>query len=115
MVDWYEKMVNKYPIISIEDGLDQNDWEGTKLLTDRLGDRIQLVGDDLFVTNTEKLARGIEEGISNSILIKVNQIGTLTETFEEIEMAKSAGFTYVISYRSGVTVDMSITVIAVAT
>src|SRR5690625_6770175 len=101
MVDWYEQMVDKYPIISIEDGLDQNDWEGTKLLTDRLGDRIQIVGDDLFVTNTEKLAKGIEEGISNSILIKVNQIGTLTETFEAIEMATRAGFTSVISHRSG--------------
>src|SRR5699024_7781922 len=82
MVSWYEEMVEKEPIISIEDGLDENDWEGHKLLTDRLGDHVQLVGDDLFVTNTEKLFRGIEEGISNSILIKVNQIGTLTETFE---------------------------------
>src|SRR5699024_1800919 len=91
MVDWYEEMVEKYPIVSIEDGLDQNDWDGHKLLTSRLGDRVQLVGDDLFVTNTEKLAKGIREGISNSILIKVNQIGTLTETFEAIEMAKRAG------------------------
>lgn len=115
MVEWYEQMVDKYPIISIEDGLDQNDWEGTKLLTDRLGDRIQLVGDDLFVTNTEKLAKGIEEGISNSILIKVNQIGTLTETFEAIEMAKRAGFTCVISHRSGETEDATIADIAVAT
>lgn len=115
MVDWYESMVDKYPIISIEDGLDQNDWEGHKVLTERLGDRIQLVGDDLFVTNTEKLARGIEEGISNSILIKVNQIGTLTETFEAIEMAKRAGFTNVISHRSGETEDVTIADIAVAT
>src|SRR5690625_1098 len=115
MVDWYEQMVDKYPIISIEDGLDQNDWEGTKLLTERLGDRIQIVGDDLFVTNTEKLAKGIEEGISNSILIKVNQIGTLTETFEAIEMAKRAGFTNVISHRSGETEDATIADIAVAT
>lgn len=115
MVDWYEEMVNKYPIISIEDGLDENDWEGHKLLTDRLGDRIQLVGDDLFVTNTKKLARGIEEGISNSILIKVNQIGTLTETFDAIEMAKRAGFTSVISHRSGETEDATIADIAVAT
>ena len=115
MVDWYEKMVEKYPIISIEDGLDENDWEGHKLLTDRLGDRVQLVGDDLFVTNTEKLFRGIEEGISNSILIKVNQIGTLTETFEAIEMAKTAGFTAVISHRSGETEDATIADIAVAT
>src|SRR5690625_1202850 len=103
MVDWYEEMVNKYPIISIEDGLDENDWEGHKLLTERLGDRVQLVGDDLFVTNTEKLSKGIEQGISNSILIKVNQIGTLTETFEAIEMAKKAGYTAVISHRSGET------------
>lgn len=115
MVDWYEKMVEKYPIISIEDGLDQNDWEGHKLLTERLGSRVQLVGDDLFVTNTEKLARGIEEGISNSILIKVNQIGTLTETFDAIEMAKRAGFTSVISHRSGETEDATIADIAVAT
>src|SRR5699024_1856311 len=115
MVEWYEEMINKYPIISIEDGLDQNDWEGHKLLTDRLGDRVQLVGDDLFVTNTEKLARGIDEGISNSILIKVNQIGTLTETFEAIEMAKKAGFTSVISHRSGETEDAIIADIAVAT
>lgn len=115
MVDWYEAMVEKYPIISIEDGLDENDWEGHKLLTDRLGDRVQLVGDDLFVTNTDKLARGIEEGISNSILIKVNQIGTLTETFEAIEMAKLAGYTAVISHRSGETEDATIADIAVAT
>ena len=115
MVDWYEEMVSKYPIISIEDGLDENDWEGHKLLTERLGDKIQLVGDDLFVTNTKKLARGIEEGISNSILIKVNQIGTLTETFEAIEMAKRAGFTSVISHRSGETEDATIADIAVAT
>lgn len=115
MVNWYEEMVDKYPIISIEDGLDENDWEGHKLLTDRLGDRIQLVGDDLFVTNTEKLFRGIEEGITNSILIKVNQIGTLTETFEAIEMAKLAGFTAIISHRSGETEDATIADIAVAT
>lgn len=115
MVDWYEEMVNKYPIISIEDGLDENDWEGHKLLTERLGEKVQLVGDDLFVTNTKKLARGIEEGISNSILIKVNQIGTLTETFEAIEMAKRAGFTSVISHRSGETEDATIADIAVAT
>ena len=101
MVDWYETLVDKYPIISIEDGLDENDCDGHKLLTDRIGDRVQLVGDDLFVTNTEKLAQGIENGISNSILIKVNQIGTLTETFEAIEMAKRAGYTAVISHRSG--------------
>src|SRR5699024_5162338 len=103
-----------YPIISIEDGLDENDWEGHKLLTDRLGDRVQLVGDDLFVTNTEKLARGIEEGVGNSILIKVNQIGTLTETFEAIEMAERAGYTSLISHRSGETEDTTIADIAVA-
>lgn len=114
MVDWYADMVDKYPIISIEDGLDENDWEGHKLLTDRLGDRVQLVGDDLFVTNTEKLARGIEEGVGNSILIKVNQIGTLTETFEAIEMAERAGYTSVISHRSGETEDTTIADIAVA-
>jgi len=115
MVDWYEEMVNKYPIVSIEDGLDENDWEGHKLLTERLGDRIQLVGDDLFVTNTEKLAQGIKQGVSNSILIKVNQIGTLTETFDAIEMAKRAGYTAVISHRSGETEDATIADIAVAT
>jgi len=115
MVDWYEEMVDKYPIISIEDGLDENDWEGTKLLTERIGNRVQLVGDDLFVTNTEKLAQGIEQGVGNSILIKVNQIGTLTETFEAIEMAKRAGYTAVISHRSGETEDATIADIAVAT
>src|SRR5699024_9430530 len=113
MVDWFEDMVNKYPIVSIEDGLDQNDWEGHRLLTERLGKKVQLVGDDLFVTNTEKLARGIEEGVSNSILIKVNQIGTLTETFDAIEMAKRAGYTCVISHRSGETEDATIADIAV--
>lgn len=115
MVDFYEELCNKYPIISIEDGLDENDWEGFKLLTERLGDKVQLVGDDLFVTNTEKLARGIKEGIGNSILIKVNQIGTLSETFEAIEMAKRAGYTNVISHRSGETEDTTIADIAVAT
>ncbi len=115
MVDWYEEMVNKYPIISIEDGLDENDWEGHKLLTERIGNKVQLVGDDLFVTNTTKLSQGIEQGISNSILIKVNQIGTLTETFDAIEMAKRAGYTAVISHRSGETEDSTIADIAVAT
>src|SRR5699024_1874001 len=108
-------MVNKYPIVSIEDGLDEDDWDGHKLLTERIGDRVQLVGDDLFVTNTEKLSQGIEYGVSNSILIKVNQIGTLTETFEAIEMAKRAGYTAVISHRSGETEDATIADIAVAT
>src|SRR5690606_31872631 len=108
MVDWYEELCNKYPIVSIEDGLDENDWAGHKLLTERLGKKVQLVGDDLFVTNTEKLERGIEEGVGNSILIKVNQIGTLTETFDAIEMAKRAGYTAVISHRSGESEDTTI-------
>ncbi len=115
MVDWYEELASKYPIISIEDGLDENDWEGHKLLTERIGNKVQLVGDDLFVTNTKKLAEGIEKGIANSILIKVNQIGTLTETFDAIEMAKRAGYTAVISHRSGETEDNTIADIAVAT
>ncbi|HWO75607.1 MAG TPA: phosphopyruvate hydratase [Bacillus sp. (in: firmicutes)] len=115
MVAWYEELVSKYPIISIEDGLDENDWAGHKLLTERIGDRVQLVGDDLFVTNTKKLAQGIEQGVGNSILIKVNQIGTLTETFDAIEMAKRAGYTAVISHRSGETEDSTIADIAVAT
>ncbi|MCJ1909218.1 phosphopyruvate hydratase [Planococcus ruber] len=115
MVDWYEELSNKYPIVSIEDGLDENDWEGHKLLTERIGDRVQLVGDDLFVTNTKKLAQGIEQGVGNSILIKVNQIGTLTETFDAIEMAKRAGYTAVISHRSGESEDVTIADIAVAT
>ncbi|QXE00875.1 enolase [Terribacillus aidingensis] len=115
MVNWYEEMTNKYPIISIEDGLDENDWEGHKLLTDRLGDKVQLVGDDLFVTNTVRLKQGIEQGVGNSILVKVNQIGTLTETFDAIEMAKRAGYTAVISHRSGESEDATIADIAVAT
>lgn len=115
MVAWYEELAAKYPIISIEDGLDENDWAGHKLLTDRLGKKVQLVGDDLFVTNTTKLAQGIEQGVGNSILIKVNQIGTLTETFDAIEMAKRAGYTAVISHRSGETEDNTIADIAVAT
>jgi enolase len=115
MVAFYEELVNKYPIVSIEDGLDENDWDGFKLLTERIGDRVQLVGDDLFVTNTTKLAEGIEKGIGNSILIKVNQIGTLTETFDAIEMAKRAGYTAVISHRSGESEDSTIADIAVAT
>ncbi|HEY9576838.1 MAG TPA: phosphopyruvate hydratase, partial [Pseudobacillus sp.] len=115
MVDWYEDLVSKYPIISIEDGLDENDWEGHKMLTERIGSKVQLVGDDLFVTNTEKLSQGIEQGVGNAILIKVNQIGTLTETFDAIEMAKRAGYTAVISHRSGETEDATIADIAVAT
>ncbi|PGM56808.1 phosphopyruvate hydratase [Bacillus sp. AFS053548] len=115
MVDFYEQLCNDFPILSIEDGLDENDWDGHKLLTERLGSRVQLVGDDLFVTNTKKLAEGIEKGIANSILIKVNQIGTLTETFDAIEMAKRAGYTAVVSHRSGETEDSTIADIAVAT
>ncbi|AQX53283.1 phosphopyruvate hydratase [Priestia flexa] len=115
MVDFYEELVNEFPIVSIEDGLDENDWDGHKLLTDRIGGKVQLVGDDLFVTNTKKLAQGIEQGVGNSILIKVNQIGTLTETFEAIEMAKRAGYTAVVSHRSGETEDATIADIAVAT
>lgn len=115
MVNFYEELVNEFPIISIEDGLDENDWAGHKLLTERIGGKVQLVGDDLFVTNTKKLAQGIEQGVGNSILIKVNQIGTLTETFEAIEMAKRAGYTAVVSHRSGETEDATIADIAVAT
>lgn len=114
-VDYLEELVNKYPIITIEDGMDENDWDGWKLLTERLGKRVQLVGDDLFVTNTDKLSEGIEKGIGNSILIKVNQIGTLTETFNAIEMAQKAGYTAVVSHRSGETEDATIADIAVAT
>ncbi len=112
--DFYAELIDKYPIVSIEDGLDENDWDGWKTLTNKIGDRVQLVGDDLLVTNTEKLARSIEEGIANSILIKVNQIGTLTETLEAVEMAKRAGYTAVISHRSGETEDTTISDIAVA-
>lgn len=115
MVKFYEKWVKQYPIISIEDGMAENDWKGWKMMTETLGDKIQIVGDDVFVTNTEILAQGIEQGIANSILIKVNQIGTLTETFDCIEMAKRAGYTAVISHRSGETEDSTIADIAVAT
>ena len=115
MVDFFESLVDKYPIVSIEDALDENDWEGHKMLTERIGDRVQLVGDDLFVTNTKKLSEGIAKGVGNAILIKVNQIGTLTETFEAIEMAKRAGYTAVVSHRSGETEDVTIADIAVAT
>lgn len=114
-IAYLEELVNKYPIITIEDGMDENDWEGWKKLTERLGDKVQLVGDDFFVTNTEYLSRGIKEGAANSILIKVNQIGTLTETFDAIEMAKEAGYTAVVSHRSGETEDSTIADIAVAT
>ena len=114
MVEYYAELCEKYPIYSIEDGLAEEDWEGWKLLTDRLGKTVQLVGDDLFVTNTERLSHGIKEDTANAILIKVNQIGTLTETFDAIEMAKRAGYTAVISHRSGETEDSTIADIAVA-
>lgn len=115
MIDYYERLIKAYPIISIEDGLSENDWKGWKGLTERLGKKVQLVGDDLFVTNTKILSKGIQEGIANAILIKVNQIGTLTETLEAIEMAKKAGYTAIISHRSGETEDATIADIAVAT
>lgn len=108
MVDFYESLVNKYPIVSLEDGLSEDDWDGWKLLTERLGKRIQLVGDDLFVTNTERVKRGIELGVTNSVLIKLNQIGTLTETLDTIQMAERAGYTAVVSHRSGETEDTTI-------
>jgi enolase len=114
MVDFWADLVERYPIISIEDGMAEEDWDGWKLMTDRLGGKIQLVGDDLFVTNTERLRRGIEMGVANSILIKLNQIGTLTETLDAIEMAKRAGYTCVISHRSGETEDTTIADVAVA-
>lgn len=115
MVDFWADWVNKYPIISIEDGMAEEDWEGWKMLTEKLGDRVQLVGDDLFVTNTRRLKKGIETGVANSILIKVNQIGTLTETLEAIQTANRAGYTAVTSHRSGETEDVTIADIAVAT
>jgi len=115
MVDWYISLCEKYPIASIEDGFDENDWKGFAILNEKIGDKVQLVGDDLFVTNTEYLARGIKEKSANSILIKVNQIGSLTETLEAIEMAHKAGFTAVVSHRSGETEDATIADIAVAT
>lgn len=114
MIEWYKGLCQKYPIYSIEDGLGENDWEGWAKLTDELGDDIQLVGDDLFVTNPEFLDRGIEEGCANSILIKLNQIGTLTETIEAVELAKSCGYTTIISHRSGETDDTTIADLAVA-
>jgi len=115
MVDYYAMLVEKYPIISIEDGLAEDDWDGWKQLNERLGGRIQIVGDDIFVTNTERLARGIQMGVANSILIKLNQIGTVTETLDTIEMAKQAGFTAVVSHRSGETEDVTIADLVVAT
>jgi enolase len=114
-VDLLAGWCDKYPIITVEDGMSEQDWDGWELLTERLGNRVQLVGDDIFVTNTRILAEGIERGIANSILIKINQIGTLSETFEAIEMAKQAGYTAVISHRSGETEDSTIADIAVGT
>ena len=113
-VAYLTELVNKYPIISIEDGMDENDWEGWKLLTDAIGDRVQLVGDDLFVTNVERLEKGIAQGVGNSILIKVNQIGTLTETIAAVDMAHRAGYTSIMSHRSGETEDNTIADLAVA-
>ena len=114
MVSYYEDLVNRYPIISIEDGLAEDDWDGWKLMTERLGARIQIVGDDLFVTNTQRLSKGIEKGVANSILIKLNQIGTLTETLDAIQMANRAGYTAVVSHRSGETEDVTIADLVVA-
>ena len=114
MVDFYEYLVGKYPIVSIEDGLAEEDWDGWKVLTDRLGKKVQLVGDDLFVTNSKRLGKGIDMGVANSILVKVNQIGTLTEAFEAMELAKRSGYTCVVSHRSGETEDAIIADIAVA-
>ena len=115
MVEYYEMLIEKYPIISIEDGLAEDDWDSWKLLTDRVGKKVQLVGDDLFVTNTIRLSKGIDMGVANSILIKVNQIGTLTETLDAIEMAKRAGYTAIVSHRSGETEDVTISDLVVAT
>jgi len=114
MVDYFDNWVKKYPILSIEDGMAEDDWDGWKLMTDRMGDKIQIVGDDLFVTNTERLSKGIEKGIANSILIKLNQIGTLTETIDAVSMANSNGYTSVISHRSGETEDVTIADLTVA-
>ena len=114
MVDYWEALVNKYPIISIEDGMAEEDWDGWKKLTDRIGDRVQLVGDDLFVTNTERLAKGIELGCANAILLKVNQIGSLSETLAAVRMAKQHGYACIVSHRSGETEDTTIADLAVA-
>ncbi|MBZ5604407.1 MAG: phosphopyruvate hydratase, partial [Acidobacteriia bacterium] len=115
MVDFWADWVRQYPIVSIEDGMAEDDWDGWKLMTDVLGKKIQLVGDDIFVTNTERLAQGIQKGVANSILIKLNQIGTVTETLDAIRMATGAGYTSIISHRSGETEDAFIADLAVAT
>ena len=115
MAGYWADLAGRYPILSIEDGMDEEDWDGWKALTESLGERVQLVGDDLFVTNTERLRKGIDLGVGNSILVKVNQIGTLTETLEAIAMAREAGYTVVMSHRSGETEDTTIADLAVAT
>jgi enolase len=115
MADLWARVVDSYPVLSIEDGMDEEDWDGWKALTERIGDRVQLVGDDLFVTNTERLKRGIDMGVANSILVKVNQIGTLTETLDAVRTAEEAGYTAVMSHRSGETEDTTIADLAVAT
>jgi enolase len=115
LAEYWADVASRYPVVSLEDGMDEEDWEGWRALTERLGDRLQLVGDDLFVTNTERLRRGIDEGVANSILVKVNQIGTLTETLEAVRMASEAGYTAVISHRSGETEDTTIADLTVAT
>ncbi|HEU0315739.1 MAG TPA: phosphopyruvate hydratase, partial [Solirubrobacteraceae bacterium] len=115
LADYWAEMAGRYPIVSIEDGMDENDWDGWKLLTDRIGAGVQLVGDDLFVTNPQRLREGIERGVANSILVKVNQIGTLTETLEAMRIAREAGYTQVMSHRSGETEDTTIADLAVAT
>jgi enolase len=115
LADYWAELASRYPIVSLEDGMDEEDWDGWKALTDRLGDRVQLVGDDLFVTNTERLRRGIELGVANSILVKVNQIGTLTEALDAVRTAREAGYTAVLSHRSGETEDTTIADLAVAT
>ena len=114
MVDFWVDWCERYPIVSIEDGLEEDDWDGWKMLTERVGDKVQLVGDDLFVTNTKRLSQGIENGIANSILVKVNQIGSLTETINAVNMAHKAGYTSVMSHRSGETEDSTIADLAVA-
>jgi len=113
--DYWSDLIERYPIVSLEDGMDEEDWDGWRVLTERLGSRVQLVGDDIFVTNTERLRRGIDAGVGNSILIKVNQIGTLTETLRAVAMAREAGYTAVMSHRSGETEDVTIADLAVAT
>jgi enolase len=115
MADYWADIAGRYPVVSLEDGMDEEDWDGWRVLTERMGDRVQLVGDDLFVTNTERLRRGIETGVANSILVKVNQIGTLTEALDAVRMAQEAGYTAVMSHRSGETEDTTIADLAVAT